>query len=83
VDASLTYLLKDGVDKGFIGKNANFIKWVPIVLAVIFVLRSVASFISTYAIIHRAKNSTIRVDIAVFFGRPVFQSSSHFFGISQ
>ena len=48
VDAGVTYLLKPGVDQGFIGKNQDFIKWVPLGLLTIFVLRGFASFVSTY-----------------------------------
>jgi subfamily B ATP-binding cassette protein MsbA len=44
----LPALFKPLLDEGFVAKDQNFIRWVPVLLLGLFVLRGVASFISTY-----------------------------------
>jgi subfamily B ATP-binding cassette protein MsbA len=45
----LPALFKPLLDKGFVDKDQDFIRWVPVLLLGLFVLRGVASFISTYS----------------------------------
>jgi len=44
----LPALFKPLLDEGFVAKDQDFIRWVPLLLLGLFVLRGVASFISTY-----------------------------------
>lgn len=48
VDASLVKLLEPLLNEGFVSHNALFIRWIPIVLIGIFIVRGVASFLSSY-----------------------------------
>jgi len=50
VDAGLTWLVKPVVDKGFIARDMTFIKWLPLGVIAIFLLRGVTSFSSTYCL---------------------------------
>lgn len=45
----LPALFKPLLDEGFVAKDQDFIRWVPLLLLGLFVLRGVASFISTYS----------------------------------
>ncbi|HMM47438.1 MAG TPA: lipid A export permease/ATP-binding protein MsbA [Thiobacillaceae bacterium] len=44
----LPALFKPLLDEGFVAKDQDFIRWVPLLLLGLFLLRGVASFISTY-----------------------------------
>ena len=44
----LPALFKPLLDEGFVAKDQAFIRWVPLLLLGLFVLRGVASFVSTY-----------------------------------
>ncbi|MCA1926352.1 MAG: lipid A export permease/ATP-binding protein MsbA [Thiobacillus sp.] len=44
----LPALFKPLLDEGFVGKNEDFIRWVPALLLALFLVRGVTSFISTY-----------------------------------
>jgi len=48
VDVSLLEMLKQLIDNGFIDHNVSFIRWVPFMLVGIFVVRGMASFLSTF-----------------------------------
>lgn len=50
LDAGLTWLVKPVVEQGFIQKNIEFVRLLPIGVIVIFLLRGGAGFISTYCI---------------------------------
>jgi len=52
MDALIVYLLGPFIDSTFVEKNYEEIKWIPIALLVIFVLRGVANFVGTYLIGH-------------------------------
>ena len=45
----LPALFKPLLDEGFVAKDQAFIRWVPLLLLGLFVLRGVASFVSTYS----------------------------------
>jgi len=47
-DASFTYLIKPLLDKGFIDKDIEFIRWLPFILIFAFILRNAANFLSNY-----------------------------------
>lgn len=44
----LPALFKPLLDEGFVAKNEAFIKWIPILLLALFLVRGVTSFVSTY-----------------------------------
>ncbi len=44
----LPALFKPLLDEGFVAKDADFIRWVPILLLALFLVRGITSFISTY-----------------------------------
>jgi subfamily B ATP-binding cassette protein MsbA len=44
----LPALFKPLLDEGFVAKDPDFIRWVPILLLALFLVRGVTSFISTY-----------------------------------
>ncbi|MEW6591923.1 MAG: lipid A export permease/ATP-binding protein MsbA [Pseudomonadota bacterium] len=44
----LPALFKPLLDEGFVAKNETFIKWIPILLLALFLVRGVTSFVSTY-----------------------------------
>ena len=50
VDAGFAWLIKPIIDKGFINRDPNFIRWLPVVVIVIFVFRGVFVFLSNYCV---------------------------------
>ncbi|MHB1214453.1 MAG: lipid A export permease/ATP-binding protein MsbA [Thiobacillus sp.] len=44
----LPALFKPLLDQGFVAKDRDFIRWVPLLLLALFLLRGITSFISTY-----------------------------------
>lgn len=47
-DAGFTWLIKPIVDDGLVNRSVAFVAWIPIVILVLFAVRGVASFVSTY-----------------------------------
>jgi subfamily B ATP-binding cassette protein MsbA len=48
VDAGMIAFLKPLLDEGFVNHNMAFIQWIPMMVIGIFVLRGMATFLSTY-----------------------------------
>lgn len=48
VDAGFIKLFEPLLNKGFVDKDQEFIRWIPIIVVSIFVLRGMATFLSTY-----------------------------------
>lgn len=48
VDAGLIKLLQPLLDEGFVNHNPLFIRWIPYMVVGIFLIRGVATFLSTY-----------------------------------
>lgn len=55
-DASLAWLIKPIVNKGFIDRDHFFIRWLPVVIIAVFVVRSVSGFLSSYFIARVARS---------------------------
>ncbi len=55
-DAGFAWLIKPIVNKGFINRDAFFIRWLPILIIFIFVIRSIAGFCSSYFVARVARN---------------------------
>ncbi len=49
-DAGIAWAVKPIVDKGLVAKDVTFLKWLPLYIIVIFVLRGLFNFCSTYYI---------------------------------
>jgi subfamily B ATP-binding cassette protein MsbA len=49
-DSLIAWLIKPIVNEGFIDRNNHFIRYLPLILVLIFALRSLASFFSNYLI---------------------------------
>ncbi len=50
MEALMVYLLGPFIDGSFVDKNYAEIKWIPMVMVVIFLVRGIANFIGTYLI---------------------------------
>lgn len=48
IDAGFVYMLKPFLNKGFIDRDLEFIRWIPVLTMVAFVFRGTASFSATY-----------------------------------
>lgn len=48
VDAGLVKLLEPLLNEGFVARNQNFIQWIPAIVLGIFLIRGIATFLSTY-----------------------------------
>ncbi len=66
LDAGITWLLKPIINHGFIDRDHAFIYWLPLVIMLGFLLRSVSSFASTYTI------SSASRSVVMFFRRQLF-----------
>ncbi|MBS0359635.1 MAG: lipid A export permease/ATP-binding protein MsbA [Proteobacteria bacterium] len=61
VDSFGVYLLKPLLNEGFIAKNRAFIQWMPLLMLVAFMLRGIASFISTYGMTWVARSVVLEL----------------------
>jgi subfamily B ATP-binding cassette protein MsbA len=50
IDAGFTWLIKPIVNKGFINRDLMFIKWLPLIVILVFLMRGIAGFVSNYFI---------------------------------
>ncbi len=50
IDAWFVYFLQPLLNKGLIQRNHEFLRWAPVLVLIVFVLRGVASFFSNYNI---------------------------------
>lgn len=50
VDAGFTWLIKPIIDKGFINRDPHFIRWLPVMVIIIFLFRGVFVFLSNYCV---------------------------------
>lgn len=56
IDAAMTWAIKPLINKGFVDQDPEFIKWLPLSIIVIFLLRGLTSFSSTYFITKVGRN---------------------------
>lgn len=56
IDAAFTWMIKPIINKGFINRDIVFIKWLPLIIIFVFLLRGMAGFISNYFINRVARN---------------------------
>jgi len=55
-DAAFAWLIKPIVNEGFINRNVIFIRYLPIAIVILFVVRSIAGFCSSYFISRVARS---------------------------
>ena len=48
IDSWFVYFLEPLLNKGLIQKNQNFLKWAPLLVLLVFMMRGIASFFSSY-----------------------------------
>ena len=77
LDASIAYLLGPFIDGTFVEKNYEQIKWIPILLLIILILRGVANFIGTYLIGYIGAH-VIKVLRQEMFNRVQYYPTSYF-----
>jgi subfamily B ATP-binding cassette protein MsbA len=65
VDAGFVYLMKPILNKGFIVKDFQFIRWLPVLVLAAFVIRGLANCVSNYfmAVVSRSVVMRFRQDI--------------------
>ncbi len=56
IDAGFAWLIKPIINRGFIARDLIFIRWLPLIIILIFLIRGVAGFTSTYFINRVARN---------------------------
>lgn len=56
VDAGVTWLIKPIIDQGFVDRNHAFVHWLPIILLLVFALRSVSNFAANYCMNRVSRN---------------------------
>ena len=56
IDAGFTWMVKPIINRGFINRDVHFIKWLPLLIVFIFLVRGIAGFISNYFINRVARN---------------------------
>lgn len=59
-DAAFTWLLKPVLDMGFIAKDEAFIKWLPLIIVVAFLIRGATSFIANYYMTWAGRNVVMK-----------------------
>lgn len=61
VDAWFIYFLKPLLNDGLVAKNNHFLKWAPFMVMGVFVLRGIASFLSSYFIASASRHVIMRL----------------------
>jgi ATP-binding cassette, subfamily B, bacterial MsbA len=56
IDAWFIYFLKPLLNKGVIEKSHQFLKWAPLLVLLVFIMRGIASFFSNYSIAAVSRN---------------------------
>ncbi len=49
-DAGFTWFLRPLLDKGFIGQDIGFLRWLPVIVVTAFLVRSLAGFVSDFLV---------------------------------
>ncbi|QTS84075.1 lipid A export permease/ATP-binding protein MsbA [Coxiella endosymbiont of Amblyomma nuttalli] len=65
-DAGLAWLIKPIINKGFIDRNKEFIRCLPLIIVCVSLLRGIAGFLSTYFINRVARNIVMDFRRAIF-----------------
>lgn len=60
-DAGLIWFLKPLLNKGFVDKDMHFIRYLPLILVVAFIVRGLANFSSGYCLARVARSTVMRI----------------------
>jgi subfamily B ATP-binding cassette protein MsbA len=66
VDALFTYLLKPLLDKGFIDRDPEFLRYIPILLIFLFLFRAIANFLGNYFMAMVGRNIVMKFRQEIF-----------------
>ncbi len=66
IDAGLTYMIKPVINRGFIARDEHFIRWLPLAIIVVFLLRGIGSFLSDYFITRVGRNVVMQFRQEIF-----------------
>lgn len=66
VEASVPWGMKFVIDRGLIGRDMQFIGWLPLLIIVVFFLRGAAAFVSSYFMAWVARNVVMRIRQEMF-----------------
>lgn len=66
VDAGFAWLIKPIINKGFIHRDLLFIRWLPVIVIIIFIIRGFSGFISDYCIYRVARNVVMELRQKLF-----------------
>lgn len=66
IDASLTGMIKPLLDEGFIARDMRFICWLPVGIVLVFFIRGIASFISSYYMAWAGRGVVVRLRQEIF-----------------
>ena len=67
VDSVFAYLLKPLIDKGFVSPDLTFLKWLPLIIIFLFVVRMIANLIGSYYM------SWVGRSVVMTFRRQIFK----------
>lgn len=65
-DAAFTWLLKPVLDKGFIARDATFIRWLPLIIVAAFLVRGITSFAANYYMTWAGRNVVMKFRQTLF-----------------
>ncbi len=66
IDALFTYLMKPLLDKGFVNPDPTFLKWLPLVIIVLFALRSFMNLAGDYTMAKVSRSIVVKFRQAIF-----------------
>jgi subfamily B ATP-binding cassette protein MsbA len=66
VDSTLAWMIKPIINEGFIARNEAFIRWLPVGIIVVFLLRGITGFVSDYFISRVGRNLVTNFRQAIF-----------------
>lgn len=66
MSASITYLIKPILDKGFVDRNLAYIHWIPVIFVGIFIIRGIANFFSNYLMSYIGKTVVMLLRQQIF-----------------
>lgn len=71
IDSWFVYFLQPLLNKGLIQKDHHFLKWAPLLVFIIFMLRGLASFLSSYNLASTSRNviTHLRKDLFIHLQR--------------
>ena len=66
IDALFTYFMKPLLDKGFVQHDPTFLKWLPLVIIVLFALRSFMNLAGDYTMAKVSRSIVVKFRQAIF-----------------